>query len=295
MQKLLEILQLPSPLQKVEYSDWNNNGIEVYFKRDDLIHPSISGNKWRKLYGHLQKYKQGNFCGILTFGGAFSNHIIAVAAACNILNIPCIGIIRGEIDVNNSALKYASEQNMQLLPLSRSAYRNKDISSLQKTHPELDLDGYMIVPEGGAEVEGLIGCQSIIDEIGIPYDEIVLACGTGTTLAGILKHTSNEIRLTGISVLKGKDTLTEEIGRITSLSDNFQILTDYHCGGYAKINEELLNFAKDFSAQTLIPLDYVYTAKMVFAFDDLLKNNYFKPNSKIILLHTGGLMNARIG
>ena len=123
MQKLLEILQIPSPLQKVDFSTWNKNGIEVYFKRDDLIHPSISGNKWRKLYGHLQKFNDGNYSGILTFGGAFSNHIIAVAAACNLLKIPCIGIIRGEIDPINPALKYALDQNMQLIPLSRPNHK----------------------------------------------------------------------------------------------------------------------------------------------------------------------------
>lgn len=293
MQKLLEILQLPSPLQKVEYFDWKIDGIEVYFKRDDLIHPAITGNKWRKLYGHLQKFEQGNYSGIITFGGAFSNHIIAVAAACNYLNIPCIGIIRGEIDSENPALQYALEQNMQLIPLSRSAYRNKDFSSLKENYSTIDFDSFLIVPEGGAGFKGLIGCRSIVDEIDIPSDEIVLACGTGTTLAGILQFASKEIRLTGISVLKGEDTMTDEIKNISD-SDNFKILTDYHCGGYAKYSDELLRFAKHFTFQTNIPLDYVYTAKMVYAFDDLLKKKYFKPNSKIILLHTGGLMNARI-
>lgn len=293
MQKLLEILQIPSPLQKVEYSDWNKNGIEVYFKRDDLIHPAISGNKWRKLYGHLQKFQEGNYCGIITFGGAFSNHIIAVAAACNYLKIPCIGIIRGEIDIQNPALRYASYQNMQLLPLSRSAYRNKDISGLKENYSEIDFESFMIVPEGGSGVEGLLGCQTILEEIDVPYDEIVLACGTGTTLAGILNYTSENIKLTGISVLKGKDTLTDQI-KLISKNNNFQILTDYHFGGYARFSEELIQFAKDFTAQTHIPLDYVYTAKMVYAFNDLLKKNYFSTNSKIILLHTGGLMNACI-
>jgi 1-aminocyclopropane-1-carboxylate deaminase len=293
MQKLLEILQIPSPLQKVEYADWNKNGIDVYFKRDDLIHPSISGNKWRKLDGHLQKFQDENYRGIITFGGAYSNHIIAVAAACNYLKIPCIGFIRGEIDIENLALKYASSQNMQLLPLSRSAYRNKDISSLKEIYPEIDFASYMIVPEGGAGVEGILGCQSIVNEIDIPYNEIVLACGTGTTLAGILNYTSENIKLTGISVLKGKDTLTDQI-KLISKNNNFQILTDYHFGGYARFSDELISFAKDFTAQTHIPLDYVYTAKMVYAFNDLLKKNYFSPNSKIILLHTGGLMNACI-
>ena len=293
MQKLLEILQIPSPLQKVEYADWNKNGIDVYFKRDDLIHPSISGNKWRKLDGHLQKFQDENYRGIITFGGAYSNHIIAVAAACNYLKIPCIGFIRGEIDIENLALKYASSQNMQLLPLSRSAYRNKDISGLKENYSEIDFESFMIIPEGGAGVEGLIGCQSIVEEIDIPYDEIVLACGTGTTLAGILNYTSENIKLTGISVLKGKDTLTDQI-KLISKNNNFQILTDYHFGGYARVSEELIQFAKDFTAQTHIPLDYVYTAKMVYAFNDLLKKNYFSTNSKIILLHTGGLMNACI-
>lgn len=294
MQKLSDILQLPSPLQQIYFPEWELYGVEVSFKRDDLIHPAISGNKWRKLYGHLQKFEAGNYRGILTFGGAFSNHIVAVAAACRQLEIPSVGIIRGEIDNSNPALKFAAECGMKLLPLSRTAYRNKDLSGLKIKYPELNRDIYMEVPEGGGGAEGILGCKMITDEITIPYDYIVSACGTGTTLAGLAQYVPEKVQVTGISVLKGDDTLT---GYISTLTDkrNFEVISGYHFGGYARYTDELISFARDFTVKTGVPLDFVYTAKMVYTFSDLLKKRFFPVGSKVVLLHTGGLMNALIG
>lgn len=293
MQNLSEILQLPSPLQMVQFAEWEQYGVEVYFKRDDLIHPAISGNKWRKLYGHLQKFESENYQGILTFGGAFSNHIVAVAATCQQLRIPSIGIIRGETDESNPALKYAAECGMVLLPLSRTAYRNKDLSELKIKYPEMNLHVYMEVPEGGGGVEGISGCRMITDEITISYDYIVSACGTGTTLAGLAQYVPENVHVKGISVLKGQDTLT---GYIQTLTDkrNFEVISGYHFGGYARYTDELISFAKHFTMATGVPLDFVYTAKMVFAFNDMLKEGFFPPGSKVILLHSGGLRNAPI-
>ncbi len=293
MKKLLEVLQLPSPLQKVDFPDWGNYGVEVYFKRDDLIHPAVSGNKWRKLYGHLKEYFQGDYQGILTYGGAFSNHIVAVATACNYLEIPVYGVIRGETDKENPTLKYAQEQGMILLPLSRSAYRNKDIAELAEKYQEIDFSALLQIPEGGAGKAGIEGCAEIIREISLPYDFIVSAAGTGTTVAGLAEYAEDSVKVLGISVLKGADTLTDAVQELTD-KKNFEIITGYHFGGYARYTKELLEFAREFTAQTTVPLDFVYTAKMVFGFDDLLRKGYFKRRSKIVLLHTGGLMNAGI-
>lgn len=293
MKNLLKILQLPSPLQKVNFPDWEKYGVEVYFKRDDLIDTAVSGNKWRKLYGHLKAYFQGNYQGILTYGGAFSNHIVAVAAACRYLKIPAYGVIRGETDQENPALRFAQEQGMTLLPLSRSAYRNKDITELVEKYREIDFSALLQIPEGGAGSAGMEGCAEIIREISLPYDFIVSAAGTGTTIAGLAEYADDSVKVVGISVLKGANTLTEAIQELTD-KRNFEMITGYHFGGYARYTDELLDFARNFTSQTTIPLDFVYTAKMVFAFDDLLRKGYFKQGSKIVLLHTGGLMNAGI-
>ncbi|MCO5231341.1 MAG: pyridoxal-phosphate dependent enzyme [Chitinophagales bacterium] len=290
--KVLDVMQLPSPLQRVEFDEWEPYDVEVYFKRDDLIHPIISGNKWRKSYGHLLKFFEGNYNGILTFGGAYSNHLIAVAAIAEKLGIPSIGIVRGEIN-DNPALEKAKECGMKLIPLNRTVYRNKDISELIQLYPEIDFSKFNFIPEGGGGEAGMVGCQSIIDEISLPFDYIVSACGTGTTLAGLVNVLSEKVFAVGVSVLKGEDTLTTYIKHLTK-KENFEVFEGFHFGGYARTTDELLSFARRFMNLTSIPLDYVYTAKMVFAFNQLLKQGYFPKGSRIVLLHTGGLYNAPI-
>lgn len=288
---LFKQLKLPSLLQEVSFGPWEKFGVRVWVKRDDLIHPSISGNKWRKLYGHLLKYQQNSFKGVLTFGGAYSNHIIATAAACHYLDIPVYGVIRGEVYEENPAMKYAKEMGMMLIPLSREAYRRKDITSLIERYPEIDFERLMVVPEGGGGEEGVLGCKEILDEITVDYHYIVSAVGTGTTLAGLSRYANDEVEVVGVSVLKGADTISSYVESI-STKENFEVIQGYHFGGYGRYTTELLQFSRDFMRQTAIPLDYVYTAKMIYAFDDLLKNEYFKRGSSVILLHTGGLMNA---
>lgn len=290
---VLDVLQLPSPIQKVDFSEWIPYGVEIFFKRDDLIHPMISGNKWRKSYGHLLRFSQGNYSGILTFGGAYSNHLLAVAAIIKEMQIPAIGIVRGEIDIHNPAIQFSQNCGMHLIPLDRKNYKNKDISSLKQIYSNIDFLNYYVIPEGGGGKEGMIGCKSIIDEIPFEFDFIVSACGTGTTLAGLVNELPDRVHSLGISVLKGEDTLISYIQSLTS-KKNFRVIQGFHFGGYARFTSELIMFAKQFMSETNIPLDYVYTAKMTFAFDQLLKQNYFPKGSKVVLLHTGGLFNAAI-
>ena len=296
MQEISELknqLDLPSPLQRVYFSEWKSVDVEIYIKRDDKIHPAISGNKYRKLSGHLSKFYQGNYEGIITFGGAYSNHILATAAACSILKIPAIGIIRGEIDEHNPALKYATSQGMKLIPLARQFYKQKDYSKLKSSYSDIHFESWYEVPEGGSGRDGLSGCAGILEELNMDFDYYVTACGTGTTAAGLLKYSSPSSEIIGVSVLKGPDRLTEHIHSLCP-QDNIHIITGYHFGGYAKTQKELLVFARKFIRETGIPLDYVYTAKMIYAVDDMLKKNWFKTGSKIMLLHTGGLVNAPI-
>jgi 1-aminocyclopropane-1-carboxylate deaminase len=286
-------LNLPSPLQPLILERWASYSQEIFIKRDDLIHPDISGNKWRKLSGHLQAYKAGNYRRLLSFGGAYSNHITATAAACFHLGIPSIGMIRGELDTSNSALKVAMDFGMDLYPVSRQQYKEKDAEYFLKSLLDrFGVDTY-IVPEGGAGFDGVLGCRSIIEEIAQPFDYIVTACGTGTTLAGLSIAIPDAACAIGISVLKGKDSLSDNIQSLSG-RNNFKLLTGYHFGGYARTTPDLLALLRSFQKASGIPLDYVYTGKMIAAVDHLLQIEFFPAKSKIILLHTGGVANAPV-
>jgi 1-aminocyclopropane-1-carboxylate deaminase len=287
------LLNLPSPLQPLFFEQWAPCSQKIFIKRDDLIHPDISGNKWRKLSGHLQAFKAGNYRRILTFGGAFSNHISAAAAACFHLGIPAIGMIRGELDPCNIALSTAIKYGMELYPVPRHQYKVKDSESYRMDLLQRFGEDTYIVPEGGAGEEGVSGCRNIIREIEEPFDFIITACGTGTTLAGIAQEVKAPARAIGISVLKGEDTLSNTV-RLLAGTDNFDVISGYHFGGYARTTPELLNFIHAFQQGTDIPLDYVYTGKMLFAVDELFKKGFFPPKSTIILLHTGGVANAKV-
>ena len=293
MEALLRHLSLPSPLQEVHYAPWKEAGVSVFFKRDDLIHPLVSGNKWRKLYGHLKVFRQRSAGRVVTFGGTYSNHLVAVAAACRYLGIPAIAVVRGEIDEQNPALQLVRSEGMTLYPVSRADYRLKDTAAfISELKSRWGADTY-ILPEGGSGEAGLAGCRQILEEITIPFDHIVTACGTGTTLAGITRYLPAGSRAIGISVLKGPDTLTDAVGRLAG-SDRFKVITGYHLGGYGRKDDRLLSFIRQFQQATSIPLDFVYTGKMVYAVDDLIRKRYFAPGSRLVLLHTGGILNAPV-
>jgi 1-aminocyclopropane-1-carboxylate deaminase len=281
-------LNLPSPLQPLFFSEWKDFPVSIYIKRDDLIHPDIPGNKWRKLSGHLHAFHKGDYQRLLTFGGAYSNHIQATAAACHYMGIPSVGMIRGELHGNNPVLKAAARFGMELYPLSRQDYRNKDSTGIRQRLQELFGSDTYIVPEGGAGPSGVLGCTEIIHEIRLPFDAILCACGTGTTLAGLSSALPEGKIALGISVLKGDDLISADVSQLSG-RNNFQILWDYHFGGYAKSTPELMSFMQRFNAETSIPLEHVYTAKLMMAVDDLLRKEFFLPGSRIVLLHTGGV------
>lgn len=267
-----------------------NPSISVSIKREDTIHPFVSGNKFRKLKYNLLEAKKEKHRTIVTFGGAYSNHIAAVAYACQEENIQSIGIIRGEELAfkvkENPTLQFALKCGMKLEFISREKYRTKETDAFLE-----ELKGkyspFYLVPEGGTNALAIKGCQEILTKDDADFDYICCAVGTGGTIAGIINSANKNQKILGFPALKG-DFLTNEINKYANNS-NFTLITEYHFGGYAKVNTNLINFVNQFYLNTNIPLDTVYTGKMVYGVMDLIQKKYFPNNSKILMIHTGGL------
>jgi len=280
-------------IQVIEVKDelFEQKGIKLFVKRDDLIHPFISGNKWRKLRYNIEKMMHLKKKIMLTFGGAFSNHILATAATGKEFGFDTIGIIRGEeLEEKNNILKQTTALGMKLYFISRAEYRMKHTESFLFNLKERFVDFYL-VPEGGANEAGVSGCTEILQEIKMEYSHILCCCGTGTTIAGITRSLPAGKKAIGICVHKGGEEVCENILQWTSFKKNFVVINDYHFGGYAKINNELKLFSEKFSAEKGIPVEPVYTAKMFYGIYDLAKKDYFDRGSVLIALHTGGIYN----
>lgn len=276
------------------------DSISLTIKREDLIHPFVSGNKFRKLKYNLLQAKAENKDTILTFGGAFSNHIAAVAFAGKEQGFKTIGIIRGNelLDkiTENPTLKFAQENGMEFEFVSREEYRLKsEISFLEKLKKKFG--DFYLVPEGGTNQLAVKGCEEILTEQDSTFDYICCAIGTGGTIAGLINSALPNQKILGFPALKG-NFLKEEIC-IFAKKNNWELISDYHFRGYGKINLELIDFINSFLEENKVPLDPIYTGKMVFGVIDLISKNYFPANSKILLIHTGGLqgiagMNIRL-
>lgn len=254
---------------------WLPDNIQAAMLRLDLLHPEVSGNKWFKLKYNLQA--AGNRR-ILTFGGAYSNHIAATAAACSLMGLPCTGIIRGERPaVLSHTLQLAAAKGMQLEFVSRETYRKKDTS--------LYPDAY-VIPEGGNNEAGARGCREILSLTDTSaFTHILCATGTGTTLAGLISSAQPHQQVQGYVMLKGAGYLQSEVAALTDSAVNWQLIHDFHGGGYAKTTPALIDFINQFYQETQIPLDVVYTGKLVYGFSQ----STFPAGSKILLIHTGGL------
>ncbi len=264
--------------------------IELFIKREDLLHKYISGNKFRKLKYNFEYVKNNKFKEVITFGGAYSNHISATAYAGKLQNIQTFGIIRGEELENQTTLNYtlnfAKDCGMKLIFVSREDYKKKDasykvrqlINTLQRPY---------IIPEGGTNNLAIKGCEEILGNDTKPFDYICTSVGTGGTISGLINTSESHQEILGFSALKG-DFLSEDISKFVSKT-NWKLNTDYHFGGYGKISEELIHFMNDFKKTYDIPLDPIYTGKMMFGIIDLIKKGYFKENAKILAIHTGGL------
>ncbi len=276
-------MQLPSPLHQT-----NINGYPIWIKRDDLIDPFISGNKWRKLKYILQDVAKQKKSHLVTFGGAYSNHLLATASAAAKYQLRATAFVRGE-EVNNEMLLLCKLFGMSLIFIDRAQYRDKQ--TLFKQYFGNDSNAYFI-DEGGASVEAVDGCVEIIKELPIKFDHIFCAAGTGTTAAGILKGIQQnglETKLHVIPVLKGGAFIRDEIGQYIKDLTNLHLHTEYHFGGYAKTTPALIQFIKNFTAKTGILIDPIYTGKMMYAIDDLLTQKVVSKDAKILAIHTGGL------
>ncbi len=268
----------------------NTYGVSVCVKREDRIHPFISGNKYRKLKYNLQEAQQFGLDTLLTFGGAYSNHIAAVASAGKEYGVKTVGVIRGEELYSkikdNPTLSFAKEQGMQFKFVSRSDYRDKEsitfIDNLKQEFGE-----FYLVPEGGTNTLAVKGCEEILTEADNVFDYICCAVGTGGTISGLINASGEHQKILGFPALKG-DFLSDNISKFVA-KKNWELITNFHFGGYAKINKELVDFINDFKSLQNIPLDPVYTGKLMFGVYKLIEKGYFKKNANVLVIHTGGL------
>jgi 1-aminocyclopropane-1-carboxylate deaminase len=286
---------LETPVQQVYTDSLTKAGVRLLIKREDLNHPLVSGNKWWKLKYNLEEARRLGYHKLLTFGGAYSNHIYAVAAAARECGFESIGIIRGEKTLPlNSTLSFATSRGMRLHYVSREAYRKKTglefVEDLKKTEGE-----FYLIPEGGTNELAIKGCAEFAMKLqGISFDYLCLPVGTGGTAAGLITGLHGKGRVIGFSVLKDGHFLKDETRKMIynycgKEFLNWKIETEYHFGGYAKQTPPLLDFIRSFQNDHGIPLDPVYNAKMMFALLDQINQMKFENGATILALHTGGL------
>jgi 1-aminocyclopropane-1-carboxylate deaminase len=283
-----------TPILKIEDPLIKDSGIKLFIKREDLNHPELSGNKWHKLKYNLIAAKEKGYDSLLTFGGTYSNHIYATAAAGNLFGFKTIGIIRGEEQLPlNPTLSFALSKGMKIHYVNRKAYREKNSIEFIK-HLRQKFGNFYLVPEGGTNKLAVKGVSEIISNIDLDFDYICCACGTGGTLAGLVTGLNGRKKALGFSVLKGGGFLLDDVEKLIYESvgqkyNNWDINLDFHFSGYAKINSELIEFIERFQKITSIPIEPIYTGKLLFGIYNLILNNYFNNGTNILVIHTGGL------
>ena len=286
---MFETIAQNIPDQQINFHD-----ITLIIRRLDLVHPQISGNKFFKLkYNFLEAKRQG-YQHILSFGGAYSNHIAATAFAAQQFSFQSVGVIRGEELADrplNPTLATAQQFGMKLHFVSRDEYRRKQrpeyLAELARHFPE-----HYVIPEGGTNALAIQGCQEILKDSDAQFDVICCAVGTGGTISGLIEASHAHQQILGFSALKGS-FLKDEVAQLTKKT-NWNILDDYCCGGYAKTSAALVQFIRDFEAEFSILLEQVYTAKMLMGIFDLIEKNYFPARSKLLVIHSGGLQGRNI-
>jgi 1-aminocyclopropane-1-carboxylate deaminase len=283
-----------SVLTKIDDPLLSEFSIELWMKRDDLLHPIISGNKWRKLKYCLNHALSLNADTLISMGGAYSNHLHALAYTGHLLGLKTQGIIRGEQPtVLTPTLVDMQNWGMKLTFVSRSEYRVLRQYKAPRALPDIKPNEYWL-PEGGAQLLALKGVAELVNEIDVSYDILCVPCGTGTTLAGMIDAAPRQTKLLGFAALKNAGFLTTDVNTLLAKPNiHWEINVNYHFGGFAKTTEELIRFMYHFENKTGILLEPVYTGKMMFALYDLIKNNTFKPGQRIVAIHTGGLQGNR--
>ncbi len=302
MPEITPLVAPSAPLQRVVDEPTQRAGVELWVQRLDLLHPQVSGNKWYKLKYNLAEAQAQGHHTLLTFGGAHSNHLYATAAAGRLFGFRTIGLVRGEPhEPLNPTLQFAHDCGMAIAYLDRATYRAKAdpafIASLRQSWGE-----FYLLPEGGSNALAVRGCAEILDSLPHHFDLVACACGTGCTLAGLLASPASPelhgTKFLGFPVLKGGDFLTQEVEKLlasaaprvyTGPRRAYELIGQYHFGGYAKTKPPLLAFIDQFMAQHPISLEPVYTGKLFYGVYDLLGQGYFPPGSRVLLLHSGGL------
>lgn len=284
-------LRIPSPLQELDDERLSRRDVRVFLKRDDLINSELPGNKWRKLKYNLEAAAAGGHRTLLTFGGAYSNHIRAVAAAGQHFGYSTIGVIRGEEHLPlNPTLAFAVERGMTLDYLDRTSYRDKSSPNLIASLRDRFGD-FFLIPEGGSNADAVRGVAELPVELDLDYDVICCSCGTGGTLAGIAAGVPPTVRALGFSSLKGGGFLVDDVRRLQRdfglETDNWSIELDYHFGGFARRNADLDQFIVDFRARHGVELEWVYVAKMIYGLFDLVASGRFEPGTSVVAVVTG--------
>tara|TARA_B100001094_G_scaffold332865_2_gene406969 strand:+ start:5715 stop:6644 length:930 start_codon:yes stop_codon:yes gene_type:complete len=287
-------IQVPSPLTKIQHPLLDQYGIECVFKRDDLLHPWLSGNKWRKLkYTLSGATGQASSCWV-SFGGCFSNHLYALAGAGQLFNKKTVGIIRGEEDPNNPTLQFLYKMGMTCHFVTREQYKKRHHIAyeqlIDKTYP-----GAFLIPEGGYSVAAMQGMAEVVQELEqqIDYDVLCCAVGSGTTLAGLACAQKNKKRVIGFAALKNASYLHESIQSLqrekAGCVYDYDLELDYHGGGFGRVSAEVADFTQDFVARTGITIEPIYLGKTLFGLFDKIKRGQFEAQTRIVVLHSGGL------
>lgn len=287
--------------QEIRFSSLTSPVPRLLVLREDLLDPFVGGNKWRKLQLNLAAFADQHKKVMLSFGGAWSNHLTALAAVCKRAGIPAVGVIRGDEELNNPSLSFMKRSGLKILQVSRSDYRLRSepdfLAMITRRaaeeffDPSITAADFYVIPEGGSNEAGVKGCEAISTAIGVDYDLIVAACGTGATLAGIARGLPAGKKAVGIPVLKGQGFLGENIERWGAPAGSFQLIHGYDHGGYAKSSSALLEFCSSFQRESHIPVEPVYTGKLFFALRDLFSKGAFDPASTVVALHSGGIFN----
>ncbi len=284
-----------TPIQEIHDPLFDKARVRVLVKREDLNHPYVFGNKWWKLKYNLEEAKRLGHKTLLTFGGAYSNHIFSTAAAARELGFESIGIIRGEETLPvNSTLTFAKSCGMTLKYVTREAYRQKtNPDFFEKLH--LELGDFFLIPEGGTNTLAVKGVDEFAQTLGEEFDYLCCAVGTGGTLSGLISGLNSSIEILGFPVLKGGEFLKNEVENlIGSGHTNWKLITKYHFGGYGKSTDDLSKFLHHIRSRHDLPLDHVYTAKALYGIYDLIKKGNFQVDSRILFLHTGGLQGSML-
>ncbi|MFI5590122.1 1-aminocyclopropane-1-carboxylate deaminase/D-cysteine desulfhydrase [Amycolatopsis sp. NPDC051758] len=285
--RMAGLVKLPSPVVELHDERLDHHGVHLRVKRDDLISSDIPGNKWRKLRYNLEAAESQGFTRLLTFGGAYSNHIRATAAAGEHLGFETVGVIRGEKhEPLNDSLAYASAHGMTLTYLDRTTYRRKDETDVV-AELNREFGPCYVLPEGGSNGLAVRGTAELVGEIATDFDLVCCATGTGGTLAGIAAALSGPQRALGFAVLKGGRFLEDEVRRLQldafgAATTNWDVDVDFHFGGYAKRRPTLDSFIEDFSDRHGITLDWVYEAKMLYGLFARAEAGGFKPGTRVV-------------